>query len=193
MLLTREASWKVLVALLLWATISIAMPWRWCRSVYEIGLFVLAGYLHQTINLVRNVSDRHNTMESFVPLRNIAHGPDYKKARGYFKTIRNYTAFHLDEGDDHEHTRESISKLDPTMHVLMGGDDDTPGTFYFEFADYLDFALVGKTFQGERTPRETMDDITKTIMETAFATLNAAFAFQVSLAKKMDLHEYIYS
>ena len=163
------------------------------RRQYRRGLFVLAGYLHQTINLVRNVGDRHNTMESFVPLRTIAHGHEYKKARGYFQTIRNYTAFHLDEGDDHEHTRESISKLDPTMYVLMGGDDNTAGTFYFEFADYLDFTLVGSTFQGERTPRETMDDITKTIMDTALATLNGAFAFQVSLAKKMDLHEYIYS
>lgn len=157
------------------------------------GLFVLAGYLHQTINLIRGVSDRHNTMESFVPLRKIAHGHEHKKARAYFKTIRNYTAFHLDEGNDHEHTRESISKLDATMHVLMGGDDDTSGTFYFEFADYLDFALVGTTFQGDRTPRETMDDITTTIMDVSLETLNAAFAFQLSLAKKMELHEYVYT
>ncbi len=43
MQLTRDSSWKALLALLVWATISIALPWRWCRSVYEIGLFVLAG------------------------------------------------------------------------------------------------------------------------------------------------------
>ncbi|MEQ1924249.1 MAG: hypothetical protein ABL952_17245, partial [Pyrinomonadaceae bacterium] len=41
------------------------------------GLFVLAGYLHQTIMLVRGVGDRHITMDAFVPLRNIAHDPKY--------------------------------------------------------------------------------------------------------------------
>ncbi len=40
---SRESTWKILLALLIWATISIALPWRWCRSVYEIGLFALAG------------------------------------------------------------------------------------------------------------------------------------------------------
>lgn len=40
--MSRETSWKVLVALLVWATISIALPWRWCRSVYECGLFLVA-------------------------------------------------------------------------------------------------------------------------------------------------------
>ncbi len=39
----REATWKILIALLVWATVSIALPWHWCRSVYEIGLFILAG------------------------------------------------------------------------------------------------------------------------------------------------------
>jgi O-antigen ligase len=41
--MSRETTWKVLLALLVWATLSIALPWRWCRSVYEIGLFLLAG------------------------------------------------------------------------------------------------------------------------------------------------------
>ena len=41
--MSRETTWKILLALLVWATISISLPWRWCRSVYEIGLFLLAG------------------------------------------------------------------------------------------------------------------------------------------------------
>jgi O-antigen ligase len=41
--MSRETTWKILLALLVWATISIALPWRWCRSVYEIGMFGLAG------------------------------------------------------------------------------------------------------------------------------------------------------
>ena len=41
--MSRETTWKILLALLVWVTISIALPWRWCRSVYEIGLFLLAG------------------------------------------------------------------------------------------------------------------------------------------------------
>ena len=162
------------------------------RRQYRRGLFVLAGYLHQTLEIIRGVGDRHITMDAFVPLRTIAHDPKYKKVRGYAKTIRNFTAFHLDEFDEHENTKTSLSRLDPTMHVLMGADDDTIGSFYFEFADYLDFALVGTTFQGERTPRETMEDITNSIIETSWELLNAAHGFQLALAKRMELEEYIY-
>ncbi len=162
------------------------------RRQYRRGLFVLAGYLHQTINIIRGVGDRHITMDAFIPLRKIAHGPEYKKVRGYAKTIRNVTAFHLDEFDEHENTKTSLSQLDPSMYVLMGADDDTIGSFYFEFADYLDFALVGTTFQGERTPEETMADITNSIVETSWELLQAAHAFQLALAKKMELEEYIY-
>jgi O-antigen ligase len=42
---TRDSFWKGLVVLLVWATITIALPWRWCRSVYEIGLFALAAVI----------------------------------------------------------------------------------------------------------------------------------------------------
>ena len=162
------------------------------RRQYRRGLFVLAGYLHQTINIIRGVGDRHITMDAFVPLRTIAHDPKYKKVRTYAQTIRNVTAFHLDEFDEHENTKTSLSKLDLSMHVLMGADDDNIASFYFEFADYLDFALVGTTFQGERTPRETMDDITNSIIDTSWELLQAAHAFQIALAKKMELEEYIY-
>ena len=41
--MSRETTWKMLLALLVWATVSIALPWQWCRSVFEIGLFALAG------------------------------------------------------------------------------------------------------------------------------------------------------
>lgn len=164
------------------------------RRQYRRGLFVLAGYLHQTIILIRGVGvgDRHITMDAFVPLRTIAHDPKYKKVRGYAKTIRNITAFHLDEFDEHENTKTSLSKLDPTMHVLMGGDNDLIGSFYFEFADYLDFALVGTTFQGERTPQETVDDITSSIVDTSWELLQAAHGFLLALAKKMEIEEYVY-
>ena len=164
------------------------------RRQYRRGLFVLAGYLHQTIALVRGIGagDRHVEMEAFIPLRTIAHDPKYQKVRTYCKTIRNYTAFHLDEFDEHENTRKSLEKLDATMHVLMGGDDDNFLTFYFEFADYLDFSLVGMTFQGDRTPKETMNDIVKSILDLAGELLEALFGFQLALAKKMELEEYVY-
>jgi hypothetical protein len=162
------------------------------RRQYRRGLFVLAGYLHQTLEIIRGVGERHITMDAFVPLRTIAHDPKYNKVRGYAKTIRNVTAFHLDEFDEHENTKTSLSKLDPTMYVLMGADNDNLASFYFEFADYLDFALVGTTFQGTRTPKETMDDITLSIVDTSFEMLEAAHGFLLALAKKMELEEYIY-
>ncbi len=162
------------------------------KRQYRRGLFVLAGYLHQTILLIRGVGDRHITMDAFVPLRTLAHDPKYQKHRNYCKTIRNYTAFHLDEFDEHENTRNSLAKLDNTMHVLMSGDDEKFVNFYFEFADYLDFALVGTTFQGDRTPQETMDDIMSSVLQLSGEMIEALFGFQFALAKKMELHEHIY-
>lgn len=161
------------------------------RRQFRRGLFVLAGYVHQTINIIRNVGDRHITMDAFVPLRKIAYDPAYKKHRDYAQTIRNYTAFHLDESE-HENTRASIDMLDTSMYVLMGSDHDHIAGFYFEFADYLDFALVGKTFQGDRTPKETVDDITNSIVDASKDLLTGAHAFLVALAKKMELEEYVY-
>lgn len=162
------------------------------RRQYRRGLFVLAGYLHQTMSIIRGVGERHITMEAFIPLRKIAYDPEYKKARGYFQTIRNQTAFHLDEFDEHENTKRSLEKLDPSMYVLMGADDDHALSFYFEFADYLDFALIGSSLQGSRLHLETIDEITGTIFGTAFEVLTASHAFLVALAKKMELEEYIY-
>jgi hypothetical protein len=162
------------------------------RRQYRRGLFVLAGYLHQTINIIRGVGDRHITMDAFVKLRKIAHDPEYKEVRGYARTIRNVTAFHLDEFDEHENTKISLSQLGPSMYVLMGADDELFGSFYFEFADYLDFALVGTTFRNGRTPPETMDDITNSIVQTSWELLQAAHDFLVALARKMELGEYVY-
>lgn len=162
------------------------------RRQYRRGLFVLAGYLHQTIHIIRSVGDRHITMDAFVPLRKIAHDPEYKKVRVYARTIRNVTAFHLDESDEHENTKKSLSKLDPSMHVLMGADNDLIGSFYFEFADYLDFALVGTTFQEGRNPQETIDDITNSIVQTSWELLQASHGFLIALAKKMEIEEYVY-
>lgn len=162
------------------------------RRQYRRGLFVLAGYLHQTITIIRTVGDRHITMDAFVPLRKIAYEPEYKKVRVYAKTIRNLTAFHLDESDEHENTKRSLSLLDPSMHVLMGADNDLIGSFYFEFADYLDFALVGTTFQNGREPEETINDITNSVVQTSWELLQAAHAFLVALARKMEIEEYVY-
>lgn len=162
------------------------------KRQYRRGLFVLAGYLHQTIQIIHGVGDRHITMESFIPLRTIAHDPKYEKARIYAKTIRNYTAFHLDEFDKHENTKRSLDMLDPTMYVLMGGDNDELGSYYFQLADYLDFQIVGKQFQGDKTPGDTIDEITDTVVSTSFEMLKALHDFVVSLARKMDLHEHLY-
>ena len=38
------------------------------RSQYRHGLFVLAGHLHQTINIIEGVGERRFTMDAFVPL-----------------------------------------------------------------------------------------------------------------------------
>jgi len=156
------------------------------------GLFVLAGYVHESISIIKNVEERHVTMESFVPLRDIAYNHEYRKARDYARTIRNVTAFHLDESTTFENTKRSLEDLELGAHGLMGGDNLNPGTFYFELADYLDFALIGRTFQDGREPQETANDIQKTILEVGNELVNRGHAFMLALARKMELGEYVH-
>lgn len=156
------------------------------------GLFVMAGYIHESVHIIKGVGDRHNTMESFVPLRKIAYHHDYKKARDYAREIRNVTAFHIAESEQHANTQRSLDDLELGAYTLMGGDNKGPETFYFELADYLDFALIGRTFQNDRTPRETADDIQETIRNVAYELMSGGHTFMIALARKMELGEYVY-
>lgn len=162
-----------------------------CRQTRR-GLFVLAGYIHESISIIKNVEERHVTMESFIPLRDIAYNHEYRKARDYARTIRNVTAFHLDESTTFENTKRSLEDLELGAYVLMGGDTLNPGSFYFELADYLDFALIGRTFQDGREPQEAADDIQNTILEVGNELVNRGHAFMLALARKMELGEYVY-
>jgi hypothetical protein len=136
------------------------------------GLFVLAGYVHESISIIKNVEERHVTMESFVPLRDIAYNQKYRKARDYARTIRNVTAFHLDESTKFENTKVSLEDLELGAYVLMGGDTPNPATLYFELADYLDFALIGKTFRmaGEKRKPRTISRTLSSRLETNSST-----------------------
>lgn len=156
------------------------------------GLFVMAGYIHESVKIIKGIGDRHNTMESFVPLRKIVHHHDYKKARDYAREIRNVTAFHIAESEQHANTQRSLDDLELGAYTLMGGDDKGPETFYFELADYLDFALIGRTFQNDREPQETADDIQETIRSVALELMGGGHTFLLALARKMELGEYVY-
>lgn len=159
---------------------------------YRRGLFVLAGYLHESINILRNVEDRHITMESFIPLRNIVHGIEYKQTRAYLREVRNIAGFHLADSVDIEGTKEALGELELTAHVLMGADDTNNTGFYFELSDTLDIALIGKRFKGERDIDEVNEEIHQAVLKTSTEFVKAAISFQLSLARKMDLAEYVY-
>ena len=180
----------------LYALTSIApfmkYPTQIARRQYRRGLFVLAGYLHESINIIRNVEDRHVTMESFVPLRKIAHDPEYKKAREYLREIRNVAGFHLADSGGFENTKLAISELKLSSYELMGGDDEEFTTYYFEFSDTLDVSLISRKFKDERDPHVVAEEIHQTITAVAWKLITAATHFQMSLARKMDLGEYVY-
>lgn len=162
------------------------------RRQYRRGLFVLAGYLHESINIIKNVDERHITMESFVPLRKIAHNVEYKKARDYLREIRNAAAFHLADSGGFENTREAISGLKLSSYELMGGDDEDFATYYFELSDTLDISRICKKFQDDRDEEVVAEEIRQTITDIAWEFINAGTHFQVALARKMDLGEYVY-
>lgn len=42
MIQSKESAAKLLFVLLVWATLTISSPWRWCRTVYEAGLLLAA-------------------------------------------------------------------------------------------------------------------------------------------------------
>lgn len=146
----------------------------------------------ESINILRNVEDRHKTMESFIPLRNIVHGIEYKQTRAYLREIRNIAGFHLADSVDIEGTKESLAEIELTAHVLMGADDTNNTGFYFEFSDTLDIALIGKRFKGDRDIDEVNDEIHKAVLKTSNEFIEAAIDFQLSLARKMELAEYVY-
>lgn len=180
----------------LYALTSIApftqYPTHLARRQYRRGLFVLAGYLHESLNIIRHVEDRHVTMESFIPLRKIAHGPEYKKAREYLREIRNVAGFHLADSAGIENTRLAIAELDLSSYELMGADDEDFTTFYFELSDTLDISVISKKFQDERDPKVVSEEIHQTVTKIAWEFIAAATHFQTSLARKMDLGEYVY-
>lgn len=181
---------------ILYAVTSIAPfmenPTHISRRQYRRGLFVLAGYLHESINILRTVEDRHITMESFIPLRNIAHGVEYKKAREYLREIRNVAGFHLADSGGYENTKQAISELKLSSYELMGGDDNDFSTYYFELSDILDISVISKKFEDERDPELISEEIHQTVNRVAWEFIKAATHFQVALARKMDLHEYVY-
>lgn len=162
------------------------------RRQYRRGLMVLAGYLHESINIVRNVEDRHVTMESFIPLRKIAHDREYKQAREYLREVRNVSGFHLADSGGFENTKLAISELELSSYELMGADDEEFTTFYFELSDTLDVSVISRKFKDERGPDVVAEEIHETIMKVAGEFISAATHFQMSLARKMDLSEYVY-
>jgi hypothetical protein len=162
------------------------------RRQYHRGIFVLAGYLHQSIKIVHGIKERYLLMAAFQPLRAILYDGKYKKTRDYSRKIRNFTAFHLDEYGDEDRTAKMLSLLKPSSYRLMGGDDPTFGTFYFDFADFLDFGfIVEEFFPGSESP-DAINDIVKTIISGSIEFLEAAHDFQIALSNRMELKEYIY-
>jgi len=157
---------------------------------FRRACFVLGGYLHQGITLVKAIKGRYLTEPGFERLRLIALDSEHKKARDYVKKIRNFTAFHLDEYD--ETTRQTLSRLKPTMYPLMAGDDRTVGSFYFEFSDFIDLTFLVNTFADGRSWEETAHDIIGAIIDLAYEFLTACNEFLDALCAKIKITEHIY-
>ena len=170
----------------------IASPTHLARRQYRRGLMVLAGYLHESIIIIRNVEDRHITMESFVPLREIAFGLEYRQAREYLREVRNVAAFHLADSAGIENTKLAISELKLSSYELTGADDEDFSTSYFELSDTLDIAVISRKFKDDRDPHVVAEEIHQTITKVAWEFIKAATDFQMALARKMELGEYVY-
>ena len=160
---------------------------------YRRGLFILAGYLHESIMVLKATEQRHLIMDSFVPLRKIVFNPEYKKTREYLRVIRNVAGFHLADSAEHDNTKNALSDIDLSAYVLMGADDDKDFvSYYFEFTDILDMAAISGHFPDERDPRDVAHEIHDTVHKVAQEFITAATHFQVALCKKMELGEYVY-
>jgi len=157
---------------------------------FRRGSFVLAGYLHEGINVVRSIKGRYLTHPKFEPLRALALAAEYKRDRDYIRTIRNVVAFHLDEVD--ETTRHALGKLKPSTLPFMAGDDRMFMTFYFEFSDYLDVSYLVEKFGDGRSWEETAQDIVNSIMKFSEKFLIAAHEFQMDLCDKVKISEHVY-
>lgn len=157
---------------------------------YRRGCFILAGYLHEGLLVVKSIKGRYLTYPAFEPLRAMALGAEYKDEREYVRTIRNAMAFHLDEID--ETTRHTLARIKPTMLPFMSGDDATFATSYFELSDYLDIAFLVEKFGNGREWDEAAGAVLESVMKFADKFLVACHDFHIALCNKIDISQHMY-
>ncbi len=153
------------------------------------AFFVLGGYLHQGLSVVRSIQGRYLGVPEYEDLRLLVHDSKYKKPREYVKAVRNFAAFHLDEDD--KTTREGLSKLKPSWYGLMSGDSEHLLTSYFEFADLIDLGYLVNHFGNGRGWEETSHDIHTTILNFSTELTGASFKFMEYLMQKTNLRDHL--
>jgi hypothetical protein len=107
---------------------------------FRQGSFVLVGYLHEGLNVVKSIKGRYLTYPEYEPLKALVLSEEYKRERDVVRTIRNATAFHLDEVG--ETTRQRLVRLNPVTLPFMSGDEKAIGGFCFDFVDFIDLSYL---------------------------------------------------
>lgn len=130
---------------------------------YFRSYLILGGYLREAIKVVLAVKGRYVGDPQFEPLRLLALDAKHKKVRSYLKKVRNFAAFHLDEFD--ETTRRTLSHMKPTAMNIIGGDDASGFSVYYEIADFLDFAFLVEEVADGRPAEEVRRDLTMSILD----------------------------
>jgi|CXWL01.1.fsa_nt_gi hypothetical protein len=162
------------------------------KRQYRRSCLVLSGYLHQAITLVLSIKGRYLTHPGFEPLRVLVLDFEHKKTRDYVRKIRNFTAFHLDEGSENELTMKTLSRLKLKNYTLMSGDDKAEVPFYFDLADDIDTEFLINEFSKGRDREATRIDILQSTLNYSYEFLNACTEFEFALGEKIDIRKYLY-
>ena len=153
---------------------------------------MLAGFLHEAIELVDSIKGRYLGVEEFEPLRKLVLGYEWQTIRRQAKKVRNYMAFHLDGYDDI--TRSTIAKLKPTTYTFLCGEDQSYGAHYCEFADFIDLFYLGEVFPDDEEPcppEEAGRRVLGSLLQYGTEFLKACHTFQSMLwEKRVKEHSY---
>lgn len=82
--------------------------------------------------------------------------------------------------------------MKPTAINIVGGDDASGVSVYYEIADYLDFAFLVEEVADGRPEEEVRHDLAKSILDFSLEFITAANEFQRGLAEKLKLKEFVY-
>src|SRR5262249_33668610 len=123
------------------------------------GMFMMAGYLHEALNLLETLTfsygEQYKEIESFQQLTALVKPESFKEHKSVVKAIRDSVGFHLDH--HRKSTKDPIAKIEQNSDYDILSMNVARRFFYLDIADEIDLVhLVQKFRAGKEAKAKTM-------------------------------------